>query len=577
MNNGNNKFNQNYNNKINIKNNENDSYNNMDTNKKEVKNNNEVESQSFGSNISENNSRPNATDENYNNKIKNENLMENKKLKMENEKLKKDLGLLRDLNKNLIRYKGSISISPEGKYIYNPNINESNKNKLEEIERREKELNQREKELNEREKELNKKEKEFNNKVNFLEDKENQIENNKKKFDELNLKNQIPVLTHLKGNQKVIKPLDLYKSPTLIGLNNIGAHYIMNPTLQCLSQTKRLTNYFLNEKNKEKIINNKMALKNKKDNQLSPIYLELLQKLWEIDGHKSFSPKTFANKVNNINPLFKKGKIGDAKDFIIFILEQLHKELKKSNNIIISNDNQILNQYDKNLAFNYFINNFEKEHSIISDLFFGFNETTTECLNCKKTYNTQNLNNPICYNYNIFNHLEFPLEEIKNSKNNEMQHNNINNNILSLDECFLYSQKKESLTGDNRNYCNICQQLYDSIYTSKIFISPYILIIILDRGKGNINDVKLNFSEIIDITQFIIKKDSPKLIYNLYGVISHIMQSGPNLHFVASCKSPIDNKWYKYDDAFVNPITNLQKEVIEFGIPYVLFYKKNNI
>ena len=278
-----------------------------------------------------------------------------------------------------------------------------------------------------------------------------------------------------------------------------------------------------------------------------------------------------------MNPLFKKGKIGDAKDFIIFILEKLHKELKKSNNIIISNNNQILNQYDKNLAFNYFFNEFKKEESIISDLFFGFNETTTECLNCKKIYNSSNLNNPICYNYNIFNNLEFPLEEIKITKNNAMQHNNINNNILSLDECFLYNQKRESLTGDNRNYCNICQQLYDSIYTSKIFISPYILIIILDRGKGNINDIKLNFSEIIDITQFVLKKDSPKLIYNLYGVISHIVQSGPNLHFVASCKSPIDNKWYKYDDASVNPIKNLQKEVIEFGIPYVLFYQKNNI
>ena len=552
-----------------MKNNENDSNNKIKTNKKEVENNNEVEIQSFGSNIYESISKPNATDENYNNNIK-----------KENEKLKKDLDLLRDLNKNLIHYKGSISISPEGKYIFNPNINESNKNKLEEIERREKELNEREKELNKREEELNKKEKEFNNKMNFLEDKENQIENIKKKFDELSLKNQIPVLALLKGNQKVIKPLDLYKSPTLIGLNNIGAHYIMNPTLQCLSQTKRLTNYFLNEKNKEKIINNKMALKNKKDNQLSPIYLELLQKLWEIDGHKSFSPKTFANTVNNMNPLFKKRKIGDAKDFIIFILEQLHKELKKpNNNIIISNDNdnQILNQNDKNLAFNYFINNFEKEHSIISDLFFGFNETTTECLNCKNTYKTQKLNNPICYNYNIFNRLEFPLEEIKNTKNNAKQHNNINNNILSLDECFFYNQKTESLTGDNRNYCNICKQLYDSNYTSKIFISPYILIIILDRGKGNINDVKLDFSEIIDITQFVLKKDSPKLIYNLYGVISHIVQSGPNLHFVASCKSPIDNKWYKYDDASVNPIKNLQKEVIEFGIPYVLFYQKNNI
>jgi len=82
-----------------------------------------------------------------------------------------------------------------------------------------------------------------------------------------------------------------------------------------------------------------MSLKNKKDNQLSSIYLELLQKIWEIDAHKSFSPKAFLNIVNNMNPLFRKGKIGDDKDFIIFILEQLHKELKKSNNIIISNEN----------------------------------------------------------------------------------------------------------------------------------------------------------------------------------------------------------------------------------------------
>ena len=36
------------------------------------------------------------------------------------------------------------------------------------------------------------------------------------------------------------------------------------------------------------------------------------------------------NTVNKMNPLFKTGKAGDAKDFIIFILAQLHKELKKS-------------------------------------------------------------------------------------------------------------------------------------------------------------------------------------------------------------------------------------------------------
>ena len=35
------------------------------------------------------------------------------------------------------------------------------------------------------------------------------------------------------------------------------------------------------------------------------------------------------NIVEIMNPLFKAGQAGGAKDFITFILEQLHKELKR--------------------------------------------------------------------------------------------------------------------------------------------------------------------------------------------------------------------------------------------------------
>ena len=64
-------------------------------------------------------------------------------------------------------------------------------------------------------------------------------------------------------------------------------------------------------------------------------------------------------------------------------------------------------------------------------------------------------------------------------------------------------------------------------------------------------------------------------MYTLYEVITHIGQNGPNEHFVASCQSPVVFKWYRYNDAIISPIKNFQKDVIEFGTPYILFYKKN--
>jgi ubiquitin C-terminal hydrolase len=280
------------------------------------------------------------------------------------------------------------------------------------------------------------------------------------------------------------------------------------------------------------------------------------------------------NIIEKMNPLFKLGQDGDSKDFIIFILEQIHKELKDPINTLNNNINAIepLNQYDKNNAFNHFFSEFRQECSIISDIFFGFTETTNICVNCKNIYNSQGMQSPICYNYQIFNCLIFPLEEVKNMKNNYNQM--CQNNLVTIYECFLYNQKTELFTGENRNYCNICKQQWDSNYTSKIFVGPNILILILNRGRGNVYNVKLDFYEKIDITQFVLLKDKPQLIYELYGVISYIGERGPNAQFVASCKSPIDKKWYRYNDSKVSLIENVQKEIIEFEKPYILFYQK---
>ena len=381
------------------------------------------------------------------------------------------------------------------------------------------------------------------------------------------------------NDEQVFQSIQAYNKPTLVGLQNIGATCFMNSTLQCLSQTKRLTNYFLNNKNLNKIIKNNIAISNPKDYQLSPVYHELIQNLWKCGGQKYYAPNNFMNRVNDMNPLFKKGEAGDAKDFIIFILEQLHKELNKSLKLKKIKEVPELNQYDKNNCFMNFFNVFTENTSIISDLFYGFNETTNICLNCKNKCG--GVNYPICYNYGIFNVLIFPLEEVKNMKNKNAIMNLFNfyqgpTNVVNIDDCFIYNQKTDVFCGENKNYCNLCKQLGDSHYTSRIYISPNILILILNRGKGNIYKVKMDFQKTIDITNYVIEKDKPKIIYDLYAVITHLGESGPNAHFVATCKSPIDNIWYRYNDAIVSPINDFIKDIYNFGTPYILFYEKVN-
>ena len=513
---------------------------------------------------------------------------ENKRIKQINLKRKKKIS---DLEKELDeQYKINNELKNKNNELKNKikelekKIDDEHKNNFEEAKINEQINDKKRRELDERESIIKMRENEIKKKLASLEEKEDLIEKEKKEIEikkkqlEKEIEENKRLIQINKKEKNSRNPFEKYLTPPLIGLNNIGATCFMNSTLQCLSQTIELTKYFLEEENENKIINNNIALTNKNSLQLSPIYLELIKKLWDENREKSFSPYNFMNVVEKMNPLFKQGQAGDSKDFIIFILEQLHKELKKSFNNNGSDNNIPLNQFDKNNAFNYFFNDFKKECSIISDVFFGFTETTNECLYCKNYYNSQGSNNPICYNYGIFNCLIFPLEEVKNMKNNSIQNNNnniqINNNHVSIYECFNYNQKTDFFTGENKNYCPICKQLWDSNYTSKIFISPNILILILNRGKGNIYDVKLDFTETIEITQFVLQKDKSQLIYNLYGVITHIGESGPNAHFVASCKNSIDHKWYRFNDAFVNPINNLQKEVIEFGTPYILFYQK---
>ena len=62
--------------------------------------------------------------------------------------------------------------------------------------------------------------------------------------------------------------------------------------------------------------------------------------------------------------------------------------------------------------------------------------------------------------------------------------------------------------------------------------------------------------------------------YKLIGVITHLGESGASGHFIAHCLSPADKKWYTYNDDIVSECVDFKKNIIDLGMPYLLFYQR---
>ena len=95
--------------------------------------------------------------------------------------------------------------------------------------------------------------------------------------------------------------------------------------------------------------------------------------------------------------------------------------------------------------------------------------------------------------------------------------NNYQNiNSANIDDCFNYNQKMESFIRENSIYCNFCKNQLPSFYQTILYSVPEILIIVLNREKEIEFRIKLEFPEVLDLSNYIIRKETGH-IYNLYG------------------------------------------------------------
>ena len=318
----------------------------------------------------------------------------------------------------------------------------------------------------------------------------------------------------------------------------------MNAILQCFLHISELTNYFLDEYPKDQ----QVLLNINKHISTGDISRAFYNLVMGVNGeqnsviNKDFSPSDFKRAMEIQNPKFKKFEENNIKDFILYLLQIMHKELNYYGNI-----NKMLkynpNQYNKYETYNHFINNYNTNNfSKISLLFYGTYQNTIICNACKKRL----------YNFQKFEFISFKTFYYHNNKFNILDGFKINSrpNILQ------------------KFWCDCCKSFQGAETTCKIFEPPQKLLINIDYGKDKLYQPSIiEYDDEIDITNFVDFDYKQKIRYKILGICS-LLENG---QYIAYCKHKEIDLWYLFNDSLCTPCN---KYDIYKGNPYLLIYER---
>ncbi|CAF0967121.1 unnamed protein product [Rotaria sp. Silwood1] len=411
------------------------------------------------------------------------------------------------------------------------------------------------------------------------------------------------------------------------GLDNLGNTCFMNSALQCLVHVVPLTEFFMKSFTQTHSTDDYVNKSNIFDayGEVTGAYTELLWNLLKSDRKSysyydySFRPTRMKETIGRLEPRFATFDQQDAQEFMAFLLNTIHQEIKKKNNHV--------------------------RNTIIKELFFSEIQSSITCSRCQHVSTTVNpisiLPLPLnpqqqtfqvnfvklkgqheCdilpmstsnriehlvqafferrYDSKSFNYVtamttnpeavvEFdtPLSKLPEPVVTLIEQDYHNSRIapfryenkpttLKLDECLQGFVSVEVL--DDPWFCeqDKCKRDTKARKQLRLLTFPRVLIIQLKRFSHE-NGLRRKLDTFVDypVDGFDLGKllkSSEEAVYDLIAVCNHIGSIYGGHYTAYARKFPKTEKWYKFDDSYVSTI--YYKEEIVSRDAYLLFYLK---
>uniref|UniRef100_A0A8C6XRH1 Ubiquitin carboxyl-terminal hydrolase 32 n=1 Tax=Naja naja TaxID=35670 RepID=A0A8C6XRH1_NAJNA len=192
--------------------------------------------------------------------------------------------------------------------------------------------------------------------------------------------------------------IDRHKVPTekgATGLSNLGNTCFMNSSIQCVSNTQPLTQYFISGRHLYELNRtNPIGMKG----HMAKCYGDLIQELWS-GTQKNIAPLKLRWTIAKYAPRFNGFQQQDSQELLAFLLDGLHEDLNRVHDKPYVELKDSDGRPDWEVAAEAWENHLRRNRSIVVDLFHGQLRSQVKCKTCGH----------ISVRFDPFNFLSLPL------------------------------------------------------------------------------------------------------------------------------------------------------------------------